>query len=224
MTKGIMHTQIQGPAVAVDTVVLGIQDGKLKTLILKIGDGEYREKWAVPGGLINLSESPEEAALRALSKKTNIKVGHLEQLYTFGKPDRDVRGQIISIAYFLLVSNIDKYRIKSTDFYQEIRWQDVNDLPEMAFDHKEIVRFAKERLQNKINYSNIAYSLLPKEFSLTDLQRLYETIWGKSVDKRNFRKRMLGLGLLEESGNFQRAAFRPAKLYRFGTNKLVFFE
>ena len=224
MTRNKMHENTNGPAVAVDTVVMGIDEGKLKILVLQIGSREYQGKWALPGGLIQIGESPESAARRVLEKKTNIKAGYLEQLYTFGDPKRDVRGQIISIAYFLLVRDIKKYQIKSTDFYSDIQWIAVNSLPAMAFDHQDIIAVSLKRLQDKLGYSNIAYSLVPKLFTLTQLQIVYEIVLGRKLDKRNFRKRILGLNLLKDTFKIKKDANRPAKLYQFKKESLVYFE
>jgi len=213
---------IEGPAVAVDAVLFTIHKEQLKVLLMKLNQGPYQGKWALPGGLVQIDESLDEAAKRVLFQKANIGDIHLEQLYSFGDPKRDVRGRSVSVAYFALVPNPRNFELK-TLYNNEIAWQDVNNLPPMAFDHKEIIEYAQKRLEAKIEYTNIAYSLLPKEFTLTDLQKVYEVILGREVDKRNFRKRILSLGLVEETGKtIKGEPHRPAKLYRFSERELKF--
>jgi 8-oxo-dGTP diphosphatase len=218
-----LHEKIQGPAVAVDTVVFAIRDAKLSTLLIKIGSGPYKNKWATPGGLIQLNETPEQTALRVLKDKTNIQKGHLEQLYTFGEVKRDTRGQIISIAYLLLITNSEKYDIQTTNIYTDIKWVPVKALPPMAFDHQKIIKVAKERLATKMAYSTIASSLLPSFFTLTELQRVYEIIWEKEIDKRNFRKRMLDLNIITPVKRVKKGSFRPAQLYKFKKQELIYY-
>lgn len=217
-----LHKKIKGPAVAVDTIVFSVVEGKLITLIIKIGSGPYKNKWALPGGLVQLGESPKDAAIRVLENKTNIVQGHLEQLYTFGDVNRDVRGQIISIAYLLLIENAKQFSIKTTDFYTDIKWVCIKDLPTMAFDHKDMIKLAHNRLKSKMIYSNIVYSLLPKKFTLSDLQQIYEIILDKKIDKRNFRKRMVILDLLTSCKEKKKGAFRPARFYKFKQNNIVY--
>ena len=218
-----LHESIKGPAVAVDTVLFTIQSHKLEILLIQIGSGPYQNKWALPGGLISLNETPEQAAIRSIISKTNIIPGHLEQLYTFGDINRDVRGQIISIAYLLLIENPEKLRIKKADYYKDIHWFSVKSLPEMAFDHQKIVKTAYERLKSKMLYSNIAYSLLPQIFTLTELQIVYEVVWGKRLDKRNFRKKILATGIVTPTEKIKRGAYRPALLYKFSKEEVVYF-
>jgi 8-oxo-dGTP diphosphatase len=213
-----------GPLVAVDTVVFTIFNGNLSVLLIQIDSGPYKEKWAVPGGLVKIDEDLDDAAVRVLSEKANIKNLFLEQLYTFGELDRDVRDRSISVAYFALVSNPDKLEISTQEYYKAIDWLPVNTLPEMAFDHKKIIETAHERLKGKLSYTNIAYSLLPKEFTLTQLQRVYEVILGRSLDKRNFRKKINSLDFVEELDKRQKdVTHRPAKLYKFKNRNLEIF-
>jgi 8-oxo-dGTP diphosphatase len=185
MTK----TNLLSPKVAVDTVVLSILDDRLKVLLLQIKEGMYAKKWAVPGGLVQSGETLDLAAERVMEQKTNLKIKHLEQLYTFGELNRDLRSRAISVAYFLLLNMAEKLEIRKPDYYQDMAWFDVNKLPKMAFDHEKIIKTATARLQDKIAYSNVAYALLPTEFTLTELQHIYEIIWGRPLDKRNFRKK-----------------------------------
>ncbi len=214
---------IYGPAVAVDTVLLTVGKNKLRVLLIKIKNGLYQDKWALPGGLVSLTETLDEAAKRVLFQKTNIGDIHLEQLYSFGDLERDIRGRVISVAYFALINDLRKFKIKTTPFYSEISWYNVKNLPSMAFDHQKIINYALERLKSKIEYTNIAYSLLPKEFTLTELQSVYEVILGRKLDKRNFRKKMNSLALIEKTGEKQEGkSHRPAELYKFTKRGLVF--
>lgn len=214
---------IYGPAVAVDAVLFTIVEDQLKVLLIKISKGPYKDKWAVPGGLVQLNETLDAAAKRALFQKTNIGDIHLEQVYSFGDLKRDVRGRVISVAYFALISNPQNYKLKTAPYYSDIAWWPVKKLPPMAFDHREIVKYAHQRLKAKIEHTNIAYSLLPKEFTLTELQKSYEIILGRRIDKRNFRKKIISLGLVKKTGRKQKGRpHRPARLYRFSKRKLVF--
>lgn len=213
---------IYGPAVAVDTVLFTVDKNKLRALLIKIKGGSYDSKWSLPGGLVQLNETLDGAAKRILFQKTNIGDIHLEQLYSFGDLKRDVRGRVVSVAYFALVNNPNVYKLKTTPYYSEIAWWQIKKLPKMAFDHQKIIDFAVNRLRGKIEYTNIVYSLLPKEFTLADLQKTYEIILGRKVDKRNFRKRIISLGLVKKTGKIKKGeAHRPAKLYRFSKRELT---
>ncbi len=213
---------IIGPAVAVDTLIFTIRDGKLMVLLIEIGSGPYKDKWALPGGIVQLNETLDEAAKNVLKKKAGIKDIYMEQLYTFSDLKRDVRGRMISVAYFALV-NSDEFNLKTMDYYSDIEWINVRKLPKMAFDHKEIINYGLDRLKSKIEYSNIVYGLLPETFTLTEMQNVYEIILGEKIDKRNFRKKILALGLLTETKKVKTGAkHRPAKLYKFKKRELVF--
>ena len=214
---------IYGPAVAVDVVLFTIDQEQLRILLIKISDGPYKNKWALPGGLVQLNETLDDAAKRVLFRKTNIGDIHLEQLYSFGELKRDVRGRVISVAYFALINDPKKYRVKTTPYYAEISWWPIKKLPEMAFDHRNIIEYAVQRLKYKVGYTNIVYSLLAKEFTLSKLKRVYEIILGKKLDKRNFYKRMILLGLIEKTRRrITGKPHRPAQLYQFIKRKLVF--
>jgi 8-oxo-dGTP diphosphatase len=213
---------IIGPALAVDTLIFTIRDGKLMVLLIEIGSGPYKDKWALPGGLVQLNETLDTTAKRVLKQKAGLRGIYMEQLYTFSGLKRDARGRIVSVAYFALVDSGD-FKLKTMDYYSDIDWVDVNKLPKMAFDHKEIIQYGLERLRAKIEYSNIIYALLPELFTLTQMQNIYEIILGKEIDKRNFRKRILSLGILTETKKvISGAKHRPAKLYKFKKRELVF--
>lgn len=207
---------------AVDTLIFTIREKKLSVLLIQISSGSYQDKWALPGGMVQIDETLDESARNVLAKKAGIDGVHLEQLYSFSGINRDVRGRVISVAYFALVDS-DKFVPKTIDYYAGIQWHFIDSLPEMAFDHQEIIQYGVERLRAKIEYSNIVYGLLPIEFTLTEMQSVYETIVGHSIDKRNFRKKILSLELLVETEKERTGVKnRPAKLYRFRKRKLVF--
>jgi len=209
----------KSPAVATDVLIFSVLEGKLCVLLIQIGSGPYKGKWALPGGLVEMKETLDEAALRILEEKAGVRGVYLEQLYTFGDVDRDVRGRSVSVAYFALV-NGDHYNPRTTDYYAGIGWKDVRRLPAMAFDHKKVVEFGVKRLASKLAYSNIAYALLPREFTLSDLQSVYEVILGRTLDKRNFRKKIQEVKLVKETGSMRRTgANRPAKLYAFSQSR-----
>lgn len=210
------------PAVAVDVLLFSIKEGKLNVLLAEINQGPYEGKWAIPGGLVGMNETLDEAAMNILVKKIGIRGVYLEQLYSFGDIDRDVRGRSISVSYFALVDS-DKFQPDIAEHYSDIDWHDAAGLPSLAFDHKKIIRCGLERLKSKIEYSNIAYGLLPKEFTLSELQSVYQIILGKVLDKRNFRKRVRMLDLIEPVKKTRVGMKnRPAELYRFKKRSLIF--
>ena len=205
----------ESPLVAVDVVIFSVIKGKLKVLLIEIGSGPYQKKWALPGGLISLDESLNEAAERVLADKAGVTGVYLEQLATFGNPKRDSRRRSISVAYFALV-NSEEFSPRTIEYYSDIAWKNVAQLPTLAFDHQVIISAAKERLKNKLGYSNIAYALLPKIFTLSELQSVYEIILNHPLDKRNFRKKIQEVQLIKETGTVRRdGPSRPAKLYTF---------
>lgn len=208
----------------VDVLIFTIEDDKLKIVLVKRGNEPFKGMWAIPGGFVEEHESLEEAALRQLYEETGFKDVYLEQLYTFGDPNRDPRGKIITIAYFALIPS-ESIKLKSYSHVTQAMWFPARKLPKLAFDHHKIVGYAIERLKNKIEYSNIVHGLLPDKFRLSDLQRVYEVILGHNLDKRNFRKRMLSLGLLRPTGEKElEGAHRPAMLYEFKTKEIIFFD
>lgn len=215
---------IIGPALAVDTLIFTIREGALSVLLIQIGKGPYKGMWALPGGIVQIDETLDEAARNVLAKKAGITGVHMEQLYSFSALNRDVRGRVVSVAYFSLVDS-DKFAPKTIDYYADIKWQNICELPLMAFDHKEIIECGVARLRAKIEYSNIVYGLLPKVFTLTEMQRVYEAIIGHIIDKRNFRKKILSLDILVGTDKDRTGSkSRPAKLYRFKKRQLIFTD
>jgi 8-oxo-dGTP diphosphatase len=203
------------PAVTVDAVVFGYDDADLKVLLIQRDGPPYRGRWALPGGFMNIDESLEDAVRRELEEETGITELYLEQLYTFGEPKRDPRERIISVAYYALVKLAD-HTVRAASDARNVAWFPVADLPALAFDHEEILEMGLRRLKGKIRYEPIGFELLPEKFPLSELQRLYETIIEQPLDKRNFRKKILSMGLLADTEEIQQdVAHRAARLYRF---------
>jgi 8-oxo-dGTP diphosphatase len=202
-------------ALTVDCVVFGLDDGALKVLLIQRDLEPFAGRWALPGGFVRLDETLEEAALRELREETGLDKVYLEQLYTFGAVDRDPRERVVTVAYYALVKLMD-HRVQAATDARNAAWFAVDDLPKLAFDHDEVLQTALARLQGKVRYQPIGFELLPQKFTLTQLQGLYETILERELDKRNFRKKVLALDLLEELDEVEQdVAHRAARLYRF---------
>ena len=203
------------PAVTVDGVVFGYDAADLKVLLIQRGGVPFRGKWALPGGFVNMDEGLETAARRELEEETGMTELYLEQLFTFGEPKRDPRERVISVAYYALVKLAD-HKVRAASDARNVAWFPVAKLPELAFDHDDILEVAVNRLKAKIRYEPVGFELLPKKFPLSELQHLYETLLDQPLDKRNFRKKILGMGLLADTGETQQdVAHRAARLYRF---------
>jgi len=201
--------------IATDVVIFTVEKGVLKVLLIAMRKHPYKKHWAMPGGLVRGGESLEESAMRHLEHKTGVRDVYLEQLATFGDPKRDPFGRVVSVAHMALLSS-QALNLKTTKEYAGVAWFPVAKVPPLAYDHKEILRFAHERLQGKLAYTNIAYGLLPKEFTLSELQSTYEIILEHKLDKRNFRKKLLALRLVTSTKKYRRdGPHRPAELYRF---------
>ena len=203
------------PAVTVDAAVFGFDGAELQILLVERALEPFAGQWAIPGGFVNMNESVEAAAVRELQEETGISRVFLEQLYTFGDVQRDPRGRVISVAYYALVKPSEHPTAAASDA-REARWFPVSALPPLAFDHEKIVAVALERLRGKVRYEPIGFELLPPKFTLSELQALYEAILGSPLDKRNFRKKILGMELLVAlQERRQGAQHRPAQLFRF---------
>ncbi|MBS3168812.1 NUDIX hydrolase [Candidatus Woesearchaeota archaeon] len=208
-------TKFDRPSVTVDVVVFTIKDIDLKVILVKRAVWPYENMWALPGGFVKMEESLDQAAKRELLEETNVKDIYLEQLYTFGDVKRDPRTRVITVAYFALI-NQDNLELKASTDVSDVKWFSAYNMPQLAFDHKEIINYAIKRLRWKLGYTTIGFKLLPNEFTLTQLQTLYEIIFNKKFDKRNFRKKILFLELIEETDEITKnVSHRPAKLYRF---------
>lgn len=205
------------PAITVDCVIFGWDEGsKLKVLLIQRGQQPFECFWALPGGFVEIEENLEQAALRELEEETGVHNVFMEQLYTFGDPARDPRGRVISVAYYALV-NLSKHPVKAASDAKKVHWFEIDQLPDLAFDHDKILQVAITRLRAKVRYQPVGFELLPAQFTLSQLQYLYETILGvkAALNKRNFRSRILKMGVLKEVGKQEGVAHRPAILYSF---------
>jgi 8-oxo-dGTP diphosphatase len=202
------------PSVTVDVVIFSLRDEDLQVLLIERGHPPFEGMWAIPGGFVGIDESLETAALRELEEETGVRDVYLEQLYTFGDPERDPRGRVITVAYFVLVPAGATDPEAGTDA-ADTRWWSIYDLPSLAFDHADILDYALERLRYKLEYTAVGFELLPETFTLSELQATYELILGEELDKRNFRRKVLSADVVEETREFQTGEGRPAMLYRF---------
>jgi 8-oxo-dGTP diphosphatase len=201
--------------VTVDCVVFAVVDEARRVLLIRRGWAPFAGGWALPGGFIEMDEDLEAAARRELSEETGLRDLYLEQLYTFGDPGRDPRGRVVSVAYYALVDPAG-HQLEAASDADAVEWFAVDALPELAFDHQVILETALERLRGKVRYAPLGFELLPSRFTLTQLQRLYEIILGRPLDKRNFRRKIHGMGLLHDTGKtLAGVAHRAPRLYRF---------
>jgi len=213
------------PSVTVDVVLFTFSDGELRTLLIQRAGPPHTGQWALPGGFVHLDESLEAAAQRELLEETGVEDVYLEQLYTFGEPERDPRGRVITVVYFALISADQAARmaVRGGDDAQDAAWWNVYNLPPLAFDHAPILDYALQRLRWKLEWTALGFLLLPAQFTLSELQSVYETVLKEGLDKRNFRRKILAADILEESGGYREGDHRPAKLYRF-TAKAIELE
>lgn len=213
-------SKLLNPWVSVDVVVFTLENNELKVLLTKRASDPFVGSWALPGGFLLKGETTETAARRVLKEKAGVVSNvYLEQLYTFDKPGRDPRAPVFSITYFALVP-VEDIKFTKTEKTENPEFVSINHLPKLAFDHKDIVSYSIKRLQAKIQYTNAAYSILPKLFTFFQLQKVYEAILERSIDKRNFRKKFMQLGLIKETKKMLRGGKqRPARLYEFISHK-----
>jgi 8-oxo-dGTP diphosphatase len=205
------------PAVTADVILFTFTDNDLKVLLIQRKHAPFQDKWALPGGFVDMGEELHDAALRELAEETNVTDVYLEQLYTFGQPGRDPRTRVITVSYFALLSadQAARLELRSQSDASAVRWWSMYDLPELAFDHDRILQYALQRLRWKLEWTALGFLLLPAEFTLSELQKVYETVLNEPIDKRNFRRKMLAAAVLEETGGIRQGDHRPAKLYRF---------
>lgn len=206
------------PALTVDCVIFGLDKQDLKVLLIERAHEPFKNHWALPGGFVDMDEDIDTAARRELEEETGIKNIFIEQLYTFGSPQRDPRGRVVSVAYYALI-NLTEHPISAASDAKQAKWISLNSLPPLAFDHAEILKMAVLRLQGKLNYQPIGFELLPPQFTLSQLQELYEIILGVKLNKRNFRTKIMKTGVLEQLERQQEVAHRPAFLYKFDKKK-----
>lgn len=218
--------KIKFAILAVDSAVFTVKDSQLYTLIVPVKSPTFKGYWAFPGGLVNPNERLLSASKRFLTNipKSLLTSSYTEQLYTFDDPKRDPSGRVISVAYLVLVPS-NKACLLTKKAFEQGRWVDTKKVPNLAYDHNQMLSKALDRLRSKLLYTNIIYALMPKEFTLSDLQKTYENILGKKLDKRNFRKKLYSLSLVKTTGKLIKGkAHRPAHLYRFQEKKYKVME
>ena len=197
---------------AVVVVIFTVHQERVSVLLIERAASPYAGQWALPGGALHEAESLDGAAKRKLADETGVSDLFLEQLYTFDRLGDGAADVVVT--YFALV-DVQRTRLRSDSEWRPA-WHPVNALPRLAFANERVVAYAKERLKNKLEYTNVAYSLLPAQFTMTEMQRVYEAILGEPIDKRNFRRRVEGLGIVKGTGQLTKAgAHRPAMLYEF---------
>lgn len=209
--------KFERPGLTVDCVVFGLNSaaGTLEALLVERDVPPFQGEWALPGGFVRPGEQLEDAARRELREETNVTNLFLEQLYTFGAPQRDPRGWIVTVAYYALIAPA-QYELRAATDARRAQWFPVSQLPSLAFDHQLILDTALNRLKGKVRYAPVGFELLPKKFTLFQLQQLYETILERKLDNRNFRKKILGMAILRELDEWQKdVPHRAARLYRF---------
>jgi 8-oxo-dGTP diphosphatase len=202
------------PAVTVDLTIFTVQNERLELLLVKRGGEPFKGQWALPGGFVRINEDLSAAAARELQEETGISNTYLQQVAAFGKPDRDPRERVISVAFFAVIS-ADQIALKAGSDAADARWWPIAKLPELAFDHDEIIAAAYRAAVEELPRSSMAFQFLKLEFTLTDLQQIHEAVQGKKLDKRNFRKWVLSLKILKATGRYSRnGRHRPAELFR----------
>ncbi|MEO7716629.1 MAG: NUDIX domain-containing protein [Capsulimonas sp.] len=208
-------TQFERPSVTADIVIFTLRHRTLQVLLIQRKAWPFEGQWAIPGGFVRMDETLEEAALRELQEETGVTDTALEQLRAFGDPGRDPRTRVITIAYTALIPS-DRVILRASTDAADARWYPIDDLPlPLAFDHIQILEEAHKALRAKVEAGYVARGLLPARFTLTQLQEVYETLLGRDLDKRNFRKWILSLGILAQTTEEVRGAHRPAALYEF---------
>lgn len=211
--------QYARPALTTDCVIFGLDNKDLKILLIQRGLDPFAGEWALPGGFASVGESLEETARRELAEETGLADIFLEQLYTFSEPDRDPREHVVTVAYYGLI-NLSDHKIQASTDARNAAWFELDDIPPLAFDHDKILQTAYERLQGKIRYQPIGFELLPPKFALRQLQQMYEKILDRKLDKRNFRKKILAMDIIEELNEIETdVSHRAARLYKFDKEK-----
>lgn len=212
-----MKDKYEKPSVTVDIVIFTIQNKDLKVLLVKRNVEPFKGRWAIPGGFVRINESLEDAAKRELEEETGVREVYLEQLYTFGETKRDPRGRVITVAYMSLI-NSENIKLEATTDVSDAQWFSTLKPLSLAFDHEKILKYALQRLKWKFEYTAVAFSLLPEQFTLTQLQDIYETVFNKKFDKRNFRKKILSLNILKEEEIKKDVSHRPPQQYSLKKN------
>ena len=210
------HTyEFARPALTVDIVVFALDDEDLQVMLIERDLPPFAGQWALPGGFVRVEETLDQAAARELREETGLSDIFLEQLFTFGDLQRDPRERVVTVAYYALV-NLAGHAVQASTDARNAAWFPVTELPTLAFDHARIVETALERLRGKVRYQPLGFELLPERFTLRQLQHLYEIVLGRELDKRNFRKKVLSMGILKETNEIEKdVAHRAARLFRF---------
>lgn len=210
------NQKYKNPSVTVDILIFTIIQNTLNVLLVQRKYDPFQNMWAIPGGFVHIDESVDDAAKRELYEETNLSEGvYLEQLYTFGDPMRDPRKRVITVSYFSLAPFDRLQFAKAGSDASNVKWLPVNKIENLAFDHNKILDYALERIRTKSEYSTLPFKLLNDTFTLTELQNVYEIILERPLDKRNFRKKILSLDILNETGELRKEGkMRPAMIYK----------
>lgn len=202
-------------ALSVDCVIFGFHADSLKVLVIERGAEPHKGKKALPGDLVYPTEDMDEAASRVLKDLTGLKDVYMTQSHSYGQVDRHPIGRVITVGYYSLIS-VDRYQPLASSWADNVNWVDVNELPELAFDHLKIIEDSLAMLRERVRLQPIGFELLPKEFTLGQMQKLYEALLNTEFDKANFRKRILSMKLLKDTNKMQKAvSHRPARLFSF---------
>lgn len=208
--KGYQSADYEKPSVTVDVALFTIREGSLQVLMTRRKEHPYQGKLALPGVFVGMAETLDEAAARALRQKTGLQDVYMEQLYTWGQLDRDPRMRVISVSYYALVPEADLHPEEGADFYPA---EEIAEAADIAFDHSQIVAYGRERIRNKVSYTDIAFSLVGEEFTLPELQRVYEILLGQMLYKANFRKKIADK-IAETDKMTSGTQHRPSRIYR----------
>jgi 8-oxo-dGTP diphosphatase len=222
--------RFERPSLTVDVVVFAMRSGVLQMLAIRRAIAPFKDSWAVPGGFVLPRETVEQAAARELEEETGLRGLYLEQLYTFSEPERDPRGRVVSVAHMALLQGDRLGDVQAGSDAGEVGWLPVTEVSQkagqgercLAFDHDRIVETALNRLRGKLEYTTLAFQLLPREFTLTEAQRVYEAILGHPIDKVTFRRRLSAMELVQETPRMRRGAHRPARLYSAAPRESIF--
>ena len=206
------------PAVTTDCIVFGFDGTKLNLLLINRGIEPYKGSWALPGGFMKIDETAEQGALRELQEETGVKDIYIEQMQAFTAVDRDPRERVMTIAFMAFVRQ-EKYEVIAGDDAAKAQWFPVKSLPQLAFDHKEIITLALDKLRWKMTYEPLAFRLLNKTFTISQLQTIYEVVFDKRFDRRNFHKKLTSLGYIIPTEEQQKTIGRPSTLYTFDERK-----
>lgn len=220
--KGYSIHDFDVPLTSVDMAIFTVRDGQLQVLLVKRAQHPALGQWALPGGFIDAQKDNtlDDTARRKLGEKTGVYAPYLEQVASFGSANRDPRGWSVTVSYFALIAS-DDISLSKDDSSEEVTWVAIESVEKefnLAFDHQAILKISYERLKSKVQYTSLPINLLPDEFTLTELQKIFEIILGVAVEKKSFRRRMNDADILQETGTMRTGSNRPAKLYRVKAN------